>query len=386
MNQDNMDESKNPGISLYCRDESIEKKWKSELRALLRGFMGGNAYRIATLDREVHPIILVDAARTGWAEWASQLDRDGKSLILVIEEGDLFPSGEEMHLVDDVMVSPFRGAELMSMIRHHHQRMGAARLEREAIKAIRDLEQANEVMERILSSKTPRRYSGLKGIQIMSKHLSGLKPGGDYFDVFESEKKDYVNFLMVDSSTYGISAALLGMILSSSAKIANETSYSSFHWVKAIYEELKATLGEKGHFSIFFGRLNRRDFSLHYQLHGSIEGYIVDKFGVCKKFGKQGPALSTHMELKDSGERVVQLSPKDRVVLLSDGFVNGTGGEAQLARIFTGKLTQEPFSLVNELVFRIKAQLTSGETFPGEDCSAIVIDVENRVLRLAPTG
>jgi sigma-B regulation protein RsbU (phosphoserine phosphatase) len=305
---------------------------------------------------------------------------------LVVEEGDLYPSGEDLHLVDDVLVYPFRGAELMSVIRHHHHRVESQNLEREALKAIQDLEQANAVMERILSAKTPRRYTGLKGIQIMSKHLSGLKPGGDYFDVFESERKDFVHFLMVDSSTYGISAAILGMILSSSAKIASETAHSSFHWVNAIYQELKASLGEKGHFSIFFGRLNRRDFTLHYQLHGTIEGYIVDSSGICKKFGKQGPALSTHSEWKDQAERVIQLSPKDRLVLLSDGFVNGAGGEAQLAKVFTEKMDRDPFSLVNELVFRIKSQLTEGDTFPGEDCSAIVIDVENRVLRLAPTG
>jgi hypothetical protein len=380
-------ESKNgSGISIFCRDGALAKEWKSALKTLLRGFMGGNACRVSLLEEEFHPLILVDAAHPRWREWVSQLDRDGKSVVLVIEEKDMYPAGDDLDRVDDVMVHPFRGAEVMSVIRHHQQRRMAAQLEEEAIKAVHDLEQANLVLERILGAKTPRRYSGLKGIQIMSKHLSGLKPGGDYFDVFESEKKDYVHFLLVDSSTYGISAALLGMILSSSAKIANETPNSSFHWVNAIYEELKATLGDQGHFSIFFGRLNRGDFTLHYQLHGSIEGYVVDKGGTCRKFGKQGPALSGNFEPQESAERVIQLSPKDRVVLLSDGFVNGAGGEAQLAKIFSGKIDQDPFTVVNELVFRIKSQLSGGETFPGEDCSAIIIDVENRVLRLAPTG
>lgn len=386
MNDNNREEANNSGISLFCRDVATAREWRGPLKTLLRGFMGGNAHRVTLLEEELHPLILVDAARPGWRDWADQIDRDGKSLVLVIEEGDLYPSGDDLKRVDDVLVHPFRGAEIMSLIRHHQERRMASRLEGEALQAVRDLDQANQVMERILSAKTPRRYSGLKGIQIMSKHLSGLKPGGDYFDVFESEKKDYVHFLLVDSSTYGISAALLGMILSSSAKMANETSCSSFHWVNAIYEELRVTLGDQGHFSIFFGRLNRRDFTLHYQLHGSIEGYVVDRDGICKKFGKNGPSLSGHCKPQESAERLISLNPKDRVVLLTDGFVHGAGGEAQLARIFSGKIEQDPFSVVNELVFRIKSQLTKGETFPGEDCSAIVIDVENRVLRLAPTG
>ena len=220
----------------------------------------------------------------------------------------------------------------------------------------------------------------------MSKHLSGLKPGGDYFDVFESAKKDFVNVLLVDSSTYGISAALLGLILSSSAKIANDAQLSTADWIRIIYNELKISLGDQGHFSVFFGRLNRKDLVLHYQLFGSIEAFVVEKGGITHNLQRHGKQMSAKNIPEYGQEKTVQLNPKDRLILLSDGFVKGVGGEFYVQKIFQERMNQDPFAIVNELSFQIKAKLSPGETFPGEDCSAIVLDIDSRVLRLAPTG
>ena len=161
-----------------------------------------------------------------------------------------------------------------------------------------------------------------------------------------------MNFLLVDSSSYGISAAFLGMILSSSARMANDSSVSTSAWVKAIYGELKATLGEEGHFSVFFGRLNRRDFTLHYQLFGSIEAYCVRPDGTCFTLEKNGKAVSSRSGPSSDEEHVVSLAPRERIVLLSDGFVKGVGGEFALHQVFQGRLKDEPFAVVNDLSFQ----------------------------------
>lgn len=374
--------------SFSCLTETPEKLslWIKELSILKQGLgatLGGN---VVSVDTELAPIVLIDARKEGWQAWAKDLDRDGKSLVLVIDEKDFIPASPDLKNVDDLLVYPFRVAELLSVYRHHHFRQAHSELLTEVREVEQTMTDANQTLERIVQAKTPRRHTGIKGIQIMSRHLSGLKPGGDYFDVFESEKKDFVNLLLVDSSTYGISAAILGMILSSSARIASDAKLSTADWVKVIYQELKISLGEQGHFSVFFGRINRRDFSLHYQLYGSIEVFKVEKEGMSKRLSKHGKAISDQQGPLEAEEAVIQLNPKDRLVLLSDGFVNGVGGEFQLQKIFTDKLEQEPFALVNELSFQIKSKLKEGETFPGEDCSAMVIDVENRVLRLASTG
>jgi hypothetical protein len=146
------------------------------------------------------------------------------------------------------------------------------------------------------------------------------------------------------------------------------------------------TLGEGGHFSVFFGRLSRKVFSLHYQMYGSVEAFVVEKDGVTHPLQKNGNQIDSQNAPIDGTEKVVSLNPKDRLVLLSDGFVNGVGGHFQIQKLFEERIEQEPFALVNELSFQIKSKLTHGETFPGEDCSAIVVDVDHRVLRLAPAS
>jgi len=373
-------------VSLHARDADVERAWKGDLRAHLRAASDEGRIEVVSTRDEIGEIVLVDAARNDWMGWVDGLGRSGKSIVLVLDQGQILPEAAALARVDDLLVSPFRTAEVVSVLRHHHLKMAMESLMQESAEVLTDAQTANALLERILLERTPRRFTGIKGIRVMSRHLSGLKPGGDYFDVFESEKKDFVNFLLVDSSNYGISSAVLGMILSSSARIAGSANLSPSHWVRTIFSEIKTALGEKGHFSIFFGRLNRRDFSLHYQLHGSIESFLIRSSGNGSRLRKHGPEIHSTSAPGELEEFVVQLEPKDRLVLLSDGFVSGSGGESGLERIFCEKQEQDPFFLVNELAFRIKSKLSPGETFPGEDCSAVVIDIENRVLRLAPAG
>jgi hypothetical protein len=365
--------------SVYAKDPETEKEWMKTLRQLQK--MAGSALgdRVHGANGEIGEIWLIDHQRKGWQEFLETQDRVGRSYVLVVQEGELLPDARALELVDDLVSYPFRMVDLLSRCRAHFAR-------KEVDEAQSELDRANEVLERILMTKSPKRFHGMKGLNVSSKHLSGLKPGGDYFDLFESESKDYVNILLADSSSYGLSSVLLGMVLSNSARIANETQLRSSDWIQTIYSDLKTALGEKETLSLFFGRLNRRDFTLHYQLYGAVEAFRVSKDGECEPFRKQGGKISSSNPPLHHEESVLVLNPRDRLVLLSDGFVGGVGGEKYLKGIFRKDLDKDPFVLVNELGYRIKSKLVDGETFPGEDCSAIVIDIQSRVLRLAPTG
>ncbi len=365
--------------SVFGRDAKTETAWIQEIKKYQKRVGSALGNSVFSSKESLGEIWLIDSKKTGWQSWLENQDRVGRTFLLVVEEDELLPDARDLKWVDDLIVTPFRLAELLSKYRAHFER------EETAITQL-ELEKTNEVLERILAAKTPRRFTGLKGIRVSSKHLSGLKPGGDYFDLFESDKKDYVNILLADSSSYGLSSVLLGMVLSNSARIANEAQLRSSDWIQAIYTDLKTALGEKESLSLFFGRLNRKDFTLHYQLFGSIEAFQIAQDGKCQVFQKHGKKITAQEAPIQCEEAVVVLNPKDRLVLLSDGFVNGVGGEAYLNQVFQKQMEKDPFLLVNELSYRIKAKLVEGETFPGEDCSAIVMDIENRVLRLAPTG
>ena len=365
--------------SVFARDTKTETAWIQEIRKYQKKVSGALGSSVYSSQESLGEIWLIDSKKVGWQSWLENQDRIGRTYLLVVEENELLPNARDLKWVDDLIVTPFRLVELLSKYRAHFER-------EETMMTQIELEKTNEVLERILAAKTPRRFTGLKGIRVSSKHLSGLKPGGDYFDLFESDKKDYVNILLADSSSYGLSSVLLGMVLSNSARIANETQLRTSDWIQSIYTDLKTALGEKETLSLFFGRLNRKDFTLHYQLYGSIEAFQISQNGACHTFEKHGKKISSAEPPLHCEEAVITLNPKDRLVLLSDGFVNGVGGEVYLNQVFQKQMEKDPFLLVNELSYRIKTKLVDGETFPGEDCSAIVMDIENRVLRLAPTG
>jgi len=365
--------------SVFARDVKTETTWVQEIRKFQKMVGAALGSSVYSSKESLGEIWLVDAKKVGWQNWLEHQDRHGRTFLLVLEENELLPDTRDLKWVDDLIVTPFRLAELLSKYRGHFEREVTAITQLE-------LDKTNEVLEKILAAKTPRRFTGLKGIKVNSKHLSGLKPGGDYFDLFESDKKDYVNILLADSSSYGLSSVLLGMILANSARIANENHLSSADWIQSIYADVKEALGENESMSLFFGRLNRKDFTLHYQSFGSIEAFQVSKEGQCRSFEKHGKKMSGTEAPAVGKESVMVLNPKDRLVLLSDGFVNGVGGEVYLNQIFQKQIEKDPFHLVNELSYRIKSKLVDGETFPGEDCSAIVLDIESRMLRLAPTG
>lgn len=365
--------------SVFARDAKTETAWVKDVRKFQKMVGDALGSSVFSSQESLGEIWLIDAKKVGWQSWLENQDRVGRTYLLVVEEGELLPDFRDLKWVDDMIVTPLRLVELLSKYRAHFQR-------EETLMTELELDKTNEVLERILTAKTPRRFTGLKGIRVSSKHLSGLKPGGDYFDLFESDKKDYVNILLADSSSYGLSSVLLGMVLSNSARIANENQLRTSDWIQSIYSDLKTALGEKESLSLFFGRLNRKDFTLHYQLFGSIEAYQISQNGSCKPFEKHGKKITSAEPPVRHEEAVVVLNPKDRLVLLSDGFVNGVGGEVYLNQVFQKQMEKDPFLLVNELSYRIKSKLVEGETFPGEDCSAIVMDIESRVLRLAPTG
>jgi hypothetical protein len=365
--------------SIFARDAETEKQWVQQIRQFQK--LAGTALgdRVQGSGGEIGEIWLIDSQRKGWQDWLETQDRKGRSYILVVEEGAFLPDGRSLELTDDLLSAPFRMVDLLSSCRSHFVKL-------EVDVAQSEMDRANEVLERILLAKSPKRFQAMKGLNVSSKHLTGLKPGGDYFDLFESESRDYVNILLADSSSYGLSSVLLGMVLSNSAKIANESQLRSSDWIQTIYSDLKTALGQKESLSLFFGRLNRRDFTLHYQLYGSIEAFRISREGECEGFAKQGGKITADRPPVHHEESVIVLNPRDRLVLLSDGFVEGVGGDQYLKRIFHNQIDRDPALLVNELSFRIKSKLVDGETFPGEDCSAIVIDIQNRVLRLAPTG
>ena len=78
-----------------------------------------------------------------------------------------------------------------------------------------------------------------------------MKAGGDHFDLAESKDGQQLSLLLSDSSSYGLSSAVLSTVMRVMVRLSSEESRSAVETVGRIQEEFKATLTEKDGFRFF---------------------------------------------------------------------------------------------------------------------------------------
>jgi hypothetical protein len=102
--------------------------------------------------------------------------------------------------------------------------------------------------------------------------------------------------------------------------------------------------------------------------------------------GNREPLSDAHRGIAKSIE--VRLEPEDRVLLLSDGWIESIGitmpefVEQDLKRI------ADPQKFINEFSYRLQSSLSAQnsdeeDAMPPQDCSVIIVDIEKNILRLA---
>jgi hypothetical protein len=96
----------------------------------------------------------------------------------------------------------------------------------------------------------------------------------------------------------------------------------------------------------------------------------------------QGEALSRETEF-GAGVGEVVLQPGSRLVLVSDGFVEVAGGASETRELLNRFRGREPLDGLNEFVFEVKKKFEEPDDLPAQDCTAIALDMDANVLRLA---
>jgi len=77
------------------------------------------------------------------------------------------------------------------------------------------------------------------------------------------------------------------------------------------------------------------------------------------------------------------LEPEGRLVLLSDGFIDAVGGVTSVLEILNHLRGRDGNDTINEFVFRVKSELEGEDDMPAQDCTAAVMDLDARLIRLA---
>lgn len=381
-------------LHVTCFANQVNTNWILDLKKILQR-IGVTEFQEARQLSEMEndalgKIAFVDSSWKGLRGDLDTLRSRVGAVFLVVSESDDLPDALVDERVDDVLVYPLRPVEVIGKLKHYRQILMWNEVTQANSTLSSLIEQLHEdlaLAQRIQKARIPKRFPDLKGFRLNSRYLAGMKSGGDFFDLAESNRDKsgvapQFSMILTDSSSYGLSSALLSVLMKVAMKLSTDEMRSSYDTVRKIYDELLLTLGEKDRLSMFYGIVSRRDLSLKYLNLGSSRAFVSSNGGSFEELPSQGEAItrsSTFPSLQD-GERV--LSPKDRLVLVSDGLIEVVGGEKQATRLLNDYSSSDAADILNELIFRVKRELQDPDDLPNQDCTAIVLDVDARVMRI----
>lgn len=241
-----------------------------------------------------------------------------------------------------------------------------------------------QVLQRFLS---PTELPNISGFDFSTKFLPGSRSGGDYFDIFEHEDKLKFGILLASCSGYAMSALLLSVVIKVSSQIEARRGLGPEKVLALLAKEIVPHIQNKDKASLFYGVVDRRTFELQYSLAGNIDGFLqvygqegIQELSACagslaKDFNTEPQALK------------IQLSPRDRIVLATEGLKGSENTEGQMwgANGLATAIKAAPRSGVHELRNEIlfANEKFSGNLEPVRDQTLLVIEVKDRVIKLA---
>lgn len=373
-------------LAILAQTFDEERNWVRDLRSVLEEV--GETFQETPLD-EGH-LIFIDAQVTGLNELLATIDRKRKAVFLIVHEKDATPEALLNGSVDDVLVFPFRPLEVQSKLRHYEHILlwdEVKSLNTSFSEIIESLKSDLQLAERLQKSKLPVRFPQIKGFRLANRYMAGMRSGGDHFDLAESTDRAQLSMVLSDSSSYGLSSAVLSVLMRVAMKLTFEEARSCADTVHRILDELRLALGEKDKLSLFYGVVSRRDFKLRFVNIGTSCALHAKKGGEFQLLPSNGMAITSSLiaalaptQLEELG---MTLEPDDRLALISDGFVEMVGGIEPLKKILNELRAKEAVDSVNELVYRVKATFTDPDDMAAQDCTAVIFDVDAKMLRLA---
>lgn len=373
-------------VTVFAKDAKAEERISTELKQA-----AGELAELSVLRApELGQILFVDEDYPGLQGFLEELnrsgDRRGRAVFLVVAEGAGVPEELISGHVDDVIVRPFRSLEILSRIRQAQQVLmwdEVHEINASFSGMIEQLRGDLRLAERLQKTKLAARFPELRGFKVAHRYLAGMKAGGDHFDIVESKDAQQISLVLSDSSSYGLSSAVLSALVRVMMRLSSEESRSCSETIRRVQEELKATLAERDQLSLFYGVISRKDYRLRFLNLGSSRAFYASSGRAFSELPVQAAAIRAGSGSIDARDGDLVLEPNGRLALISDGFIEAAGGVYELGRILNDHRERESPDLVNELVFKVKKSLVEEDDLPSQDCTAAVFDVDARMIRLA---
>lgn len=240
----------------------------------------------------------------------------------------------------------------------------------------------------------PTEFPNIPGFEFSTKFVPSPISGGDYFDIFEHEDRMKFGVVIASSSGYGMSSLLLSVLLKMTGQNEARRGLSPDKVLQYIAGEIEPRLSDSeaaaDRASVFYGIIDRRTLELTYSAAGTVHGGIVrGATGKLERIRSKDAPIQKGSHLKLGEVKSLLLEARDRVFLVSAGAVaaknksDETFGEDRLIQsVLAAPKSGGVHEWRNEILYRIDAH-AGGRDLP-QDVTALVFEVKDRVMRLAP--
>ncbi len=334
----------------------------------------------------VTPCDIVFFAQPNAIDPASLRERYGSALFVALS-----PDGQEVPQtflhgdVDELLSLPLRPADVFALFRRlksHSEVRHLAESQGRLQAALDRLEADVNLAEQLQKAVLPVRFPDIRGFQVRQRYLAGLR-GGDWFDIAETRDGSALHLVLSDGSSSGLSSSVGAALTRVAMKVSLETSRDPLLTVRALHSELQTVMSEKHRLSLLYGVISRAELKLRYLALGGAR-WIYQPVGESFAFlESQGGVIGKSSELPaDLKARELSLSPQDRLLLISDGFLEGMGGEEKVLQGLEELKGASIEDILNDWAWRLRQGLADDE-LPPQESSALGIEVDSRVIRLA---
>jgi len=252
---------------------------------------------------------------------------------------------------------------------------------------IRKSESQLSLARRLQKFLVTTEFPNLPGFELSSKFKSSINPGGDYFDVFSHQDKMKFGTFLSSSSGYGMSSLFLSVLMKLTFEIEHRETQDPQSVLRDILNEINGSGMTEESASIFYGIFDRRKYQFQYSNYGQGVCFFYEameqKIHLLKGVEQ---AISPGEESFDPPEpTTIDLAPRDKVILCSNGFAKIQNSENQYLGFDTLVSTIKKYADAEVHQLRNEILMTAEQhcTKPTADLTVLVVEVKDRVIKLA---
>ena len=251
-------------------------------------------------------------------------------------------------------------------------------------KITKDMEETLSLVREAHKRLVPLHLPHIPHFEFSYKFLPAARGvSGDFFDVVQIKNSRKFGVILSCCGSYSMTALLLSSFLKSATRLKDYRTAKDFF--ASISESLFSALGREETVHLFYGLVDRNDFTLDYCLAGGI-------FAGFRAFDSKFQVLEPCADsaCKSGGgifeSRKISINPKDLLLLCSPGIVQRTNGKEEIfgaervVKAASGAKSQGVLEIRQNVLFQCRQ---FGGNIPAlRDRTILAIEAKDRILRL----